>query len=369
MLRRFDFTSLTAGAVASLPGGLSFSRASAATVQAGTSSVVTSGITTDVPRAGRRLDSDSIGLVIEETRTNWVKDARNPTTANWTAGTGAAPSSGFTGPDGSANAYRHNIASGTLSRYVHLTLLSGTTTASIWLTRGSVGATYQIAGIGTPLFGTAPSVWTRYAASTTGATLDFIVCDGRDLSGSGGTTAGARDDLIDCVQEETGAFATEFINTSGATATRQGERLWLPSATSVVSAGRLTLEINFKAKSAPSQFGAAARLWTSGADYAEISSAGTLTVSIGGSTNTCAINWAQYDSVDIFVAAGGSTATTVSYRTNGGAKTSPAITGAALGNVSTAGALDLLCNGTASQLNAWVYGIKAYRPGVKPSWA
>jgi hypothetical protein len=73
--------------------------------------------------------------------------------------------------------------------------------------------------------------------------------------------------------------------------------------------------------------------------------------------------------LEIFVVAGGSLATVVKYRVNGGAATVPAITGSALGNFAPAGALDILCDGTAKQWSAWLYNVAFYRSGRSPSWA
>jgi hypothetical protein len=212
-------------------------------------------------------------------------------------------------------------------------------------------------------------VWQRVAIRSASARY-FVPNDGRNWSGQGGQAAMARDLLRDWVQVEVGAYETEAIPTSGSAATRAGERLRDDSGSRWVSGGRLSLEAKLIPKGARSQYAAAVRLWTSGTDYAEIAPAtGVLTVSIGGSTNTTsAITWSQFDTLEIFVAAGGDSATVVKYRVNGGAVTTCTITGSALGTL-TVTTLDLLCSGTSSQLAAWVQTLAAWPSNGRPSWA
>jgi hypothetical protein len=130
------------------------------------------------------------------------------------------------------------------------------------------------------------------------------------------------------------------------------------------------MAVSFRPKSLIADADGTQRLWTSGADYAELATTGVLTVSIGGVTNTtAAFSWAQYDSVRIFVAAGGGIASVVSYTVNAGAAVHPAVTGSALGTVSTAGALDIGCSTTTLQLAGWYTGLLFYKAGDKPAWA
>ena len=331
-----DFTTLTPGAVATLPGSLVLTRASAATVQTGTSTVVTAGIGTDVARAGRRLDADTIGLVLEAERTNGAfNNSRNSTRNN--AGTGTETAN-QTGPDGTANAARDAIGAGQYSTYWQNPLNGPYTvgqpvTWSVWAKLASGSAPgrieYNSAGWGQVAV-TVGAAWGRVSYTTNATTtsnLGLIPTTGRD-----GT---ARDNYTDLGQIESGAWASEAIVTTTGSATRAGERLYLASAAPYVNAGRLTLAISCRPKAARDKYAAAMRVWTSGTDYAEINpTTGVMTVSIGGSTNTTA-----------------------------------AITGSALGNVSTAGALDLLCNGTSNQLSAWITRMAAYRANQRPAWA
>ncbi len=373
-----DFTQLAAGAVATLPGGLLLTRASAATVQTGTSTVVTAGITTDVARVGRRLDADSPGLVIEPARTNLVGDSRNIAGATWFVGQGSATHPGTpVGPDGASLTSREVLSAGQYGQIRTGQAWTGAATMSAWLrtTSGSAGngqlyvydgGTYAL------LLPTLSGSWLRYSVTRnagSGGGGQLSPCDARSL---GAGAPGALDNLLDLMQGEQGAWPSEPIVTTGASATRAGERLYLPTSSPYVVGGRLSLAVSLRPKSTLANADSAQRLWTSGADYAEIATTGVLTVSIGGVTNTtAALTWAQYDTVDLWVAAGGSSATLVSYRVNGGATSHPAVTGSALGNVSTAGALDLLNDGASpplKQFSAWVTSITFYRGGAAPSW-
>lgn len=384
-----DFTKMSAGANATLPtgtlaGGLTFARATGTaaseTVQTGTSTVVTTGITLNVARCGRRLDADSLALVFEESRINLFIRSRDISPGiGLTAGVTTVYTTGQSSPDGGTSGIRVQITSGGYSNYYP----AATTTyliGSQWIRQGAGTGAYQMilatnATTGAAVFGTAGASWSRVItpAVNFGATTPAeIPGDGRDqtaLTGGAGTTAGNRDYVVDMIQYEQGQWASEFILTAGASATRNGERLSVPAASTVVVSGRLYFSVSLRPKAAQSKYAAAVRLWTSGADYCEIAPAtGVLTVSIGGVTNTTAAitAWAQYDAVDIYVAAGGSVATVVGYRINGGAVTKPAVAGAVLGNVSTAGALDVLCNATASQFSAWVTGIAFWNSYTTP---
>ena len=100
-----DFTALPAGAAPTLPASLVLRRASAATVQTGTSTVVTQGIGPDIARIGRPTDADPLGMIIEEGRTNLIADGRDLGTARWQAGSAATVTLNVSiGPDGANSA-------------------------------------------------------------------------------------------------------------------------------------------------------------------------------------------------------------------------------------------------------------------------
>jgi hypothetical protein len=376
MLLSVDFTALTPGGLATLPGGLSFARADSstcATVQ--TSATTNSGtIAANVARIGN--DGTRSGLKIEPARTNLVPDSRNMSAASWSAGTNTTlQSSNNVGPDGAATAFRYTSLSGGNSPYRTSSPGAGKLTSSSWQRGHAGGEAYAaVLALGATaaaadfayMTGTLTTAWRRISGTPTnangaGTAIYHIPSDGVNRAALSGPAAAARDAIMDMHQVEQGAWASEFISTSGGTATRAGERVYVASAGAYVVAGRLAMDETFYPSCTPALADGAMRFWTSGSDYAEISTGGTLTVSIGGSTNTCAVNWALGDLVEIYIAAGGSRATVVSLRINGGAVSFPAITGSALGNVSTAGALDFFCNGTSNQLAGWHRYLHVYR--------
>jgi hypothetical protein len=389
VIASWDFTTHATGFASSLPNGLLLSRASgsADSVQTGTSTLVVGG-TTDYARFGRRLTGDPIGLVFEQSRTNLVPDSRNMSAGSWTAGSGCSHTTGFVGPDGGTTAERWVCVTTGLSSYQHPSVPTGYVTFSQWQRGNAGGEVYMwtgvlrdasdaSAGYWTYPSGTLTTAWTHSigtpaATQGVGMGVYFVPVDGEDRTPDGGPTAAARDGIVDAYQIESGAFATEFILTSGGvTATRAGEWLHLASTVGYVHVGRLSLEIDLRPKADPASYGAAMRFWTRGSDYCEFATTGVLTCSVGGVTNTtAAFSWAQYDSVRIYVAVGGGLASVVSYSVNGAAAVHPTVSGAGpLGSVSTGGALDFLCSGTASQLDSWITGITVFKTSVKPAWA
>lgn len=372
-----DLTTLTPGAITTLPGGLLLTRASAATVQTGTSTVVTAGIGTDVARVGRRLDADSIGLVLEPTRTNLIADARDVSTGTWFVGQGTATHPGTpVGPDGASLTSREILSAGQYGQIRTGQTWTGSATMSAWIrtTSGAAGNGQIYVWDGAtfaPSLLTLSGTWTRYSVTRAAGSAggQFSPCDARSL---GAGAPGALDNLLDLMQGEQGAWPSEAIITTGASVTRAGERLYHPAASALVHYGRLSIALSFRPKSTLANADGVQRLWTSGSDYAELATTGVLTVSIGGVTNTtAALSWAQYDSVRIFVAAGGGVASVVSYTVNAGAAVHPTVTGSALGTVSTVGALELLNDGAgtpAKQLAAWVTALEFYKSGDGPSW-
>ena len=78
-------------------------------------------------------------------------------------------------------------------------------------------------------------------------------------------------------------------------------------------------------------------------------------------------SWARYDLVELSVQCGGSVATVVKYRLNGGSVTSLSVTGSALGTHAT-GDMYLCSTNSAQHLSCWLYAARFYRSGG-PSWA
>jgi len=382
LIARFDFTTLTPGAVATLPGGLLLTRASSATVQTATDTVVTSGIGNDVARAGRRVTADLVGLLLEEARTNSHPWSRAPNNAGLSAGSGDTyPLTGQPSPDGTNNAVEVVVTSGNLSKFA-LTLGIGAVSrvGSLWVIKGPGSGLYQASNFvggstaqGSAVFGTAGATWSRAITPsflfTAGQNVGLITNDGRAVTYTGGeNVARARDAEFDLIQWETGKFATEVQVTAGAAATRAGERLRYPTASQLVSHGRIAMATSVRPKGAVTDYSSNMRLFTDANDattYAEIScTTGQVIVSIGGSTYTtpAAMSWSPYDSVNIWVEAGGGVQhTLVTYQVNGAPTVLLGESGTAQGNIPATGALDLLCSGTAQQFSSWITALEFYR--------
>ena len=216
--------------------------------------------------------------------------------------------------------------------------------------------------------------WQRRAVAHVEASASWTMLptDGHDWSAQGGVAAGARDEVVDCVQTELGLYATEYIHTTAGSAARSGERLYHPSGAALLAGGQLRLEVALQPKGARADYPAVVYLWfVDASNYARIDpTTGVLTVAIGGATNTTsALTWAAADLLELWVAAGGGAATVVKFRVNGGAVTTCTITGSALGALAVPGALDLLCSGTGNQFTAWVRALRAYRAAATPGWA
>lgn len=373
-----DLTTLAGGAAISLPGGLRLTRGSSATVQTGTNTVVTTGITANVARVGRRLDTVPLGLVLEEARTNLLQDSTPANARQWAVsnGYGATWTTGSPpGPDVTVPAGVTGWSSTSGSRFAEIPGSGGSVFSwSGWLQRGGLsdnnvalswgdGTTWATAVV---LDTVATSAWNRRSIQFTAAATNRLGfgTDGRTPYPLSSTQA-VNSTLW---QYEAGSWPSEAIVTTGAAATREGEHLYL--APVPVVAGRLSFSVSLSPKAAPGSYASAMRLWTSGADYAELANTGILTVSIGGVANatSTALIWAQYDVLDLYVAAGGGIATVVSYRVNLGRSISPTVTGSALRDVSMSASLDLLCNGTVAQFSAWIYRIDFYLVGGRPSW-
>lgn len=360
----YDFSSLSAGAAA-LPVDLSLTRASAATVQTGTSTVVTSGIGVDQARAGRRLDADPLALVIEEARTNTLLNSRNtPLWAGGGSGTTETRPDG-TAPDGSSTTATRTQGTG-FGRYTQFAAETGPIyTGSFWQQQGAGGAASARRQFGTANVDYTTAVaWSRVVTTYTTVGAIFFLTPINSLPAG-------QDVRHDLHQVELGQFATEAIVTTSGTATRAGERLTCSS--DLRDAGRVSLAITLQPKGASTQYASDMTLWYLDASNNAVinTSDRKVKITVGGVAYTAAVamSWSANDVLDIYVAAGGSIASEASYRVNAGAKTTLSTgtptTFGALG----AGSLDLLCAGTSNQFTAWVRSITAYRSGRRPSWA
>lgn len=359
--------------------GLTLTRASAATVQTSSSSLVTSGIGVDDPRVGDA--GYGRGLVLEESRQNIVVRCRvgNPGGAGWLAGNAGTMTGTYAnGPDGAAmTAARITVDStGDYGTYTSNGITSAANVGSLWyrlldrLNKPSVlpslpaGAAYRetvTPGVDT---------WFRYVSPvrTAAATYAVQVHDTSVLS--------AVDAVCDCAQMEGGTWASELILTTGAAATRQPDRALLDSAARIVRGGRVGIHVRAALKGSiggSNDYAADPFLWRYDANnYASINrTTGAVTVVIAGASYTTASGFtaARGDVVDYWVeAGGGSLQTVVKARKNGGAVTTLGTT-SPQGTHPSATSMDLLSNaGSSGHLSCWLQSVRAYAPGRRPSW-
>lgn len=371
-----DFTKLTSqiaqGYVDAAPGAMQSSRGSTATVQTGTSTVVT-GIAVDKLRLGRKVDSDPPMGVLEESRTNDLLWSRDVTRAAGWAGAASSctqAASAVPGPDGSVAGTRlTTTATNGYSRYA---ATAAGRIASEWYRNvaGSLPAQAQLTSALT--IAPASASWGRvvgsYSASSSGSGHTPLY----SASSAGGDGL-VRDVYVDLAQVENGKFATEAISTAGAPATRSGDR-WCHYAAALVQNGRIGLHVRLRPKGAvadysdtPYVFGANA-----GADYARFdpTNGKVSVVTAGGAayTATTRISPAADAASDLWIEAGGNVLQTViaARATGTGAWSELGRSSSPQGTIALGGLLDLLCNGTASQYTSRVEFLRAYRPGRRP---
>lgn len=383
-----DFTSLSTGAV-STPSGLTYTRASTATVQTSDATVVV-GVANDTLRIGQRTSSSTTrGAVIEESRKNIIFQSRDIQNASWTSSGVVTLTGSTTGPDGSTAANRAAIASGSNGRFQ-----TRTTTANIsvvysqWIkgngntanqcyvddSAGLVSGNVDPATVST-------TAWSRKTAATcrANASSGSVTVGphwGGDLSGSGGLTAHAEDAYFDLMQAEVTAadgsakFPTEAIVTTTAAATRAACRLYSSSLTGLVQNGVLDITLTFIPKGASSEYvnGDPYFYYIDASNYAQyVVSTNKLKVVTGGVswTSTVTFTWARYDIVvlQIIAGGGGKVASLATVQKNGGSVTD-IVNGAVISSATLAssGTIDYLSNGSSNHLSAWLQRITIFAP-------
>lgn len=369
-----DFTTLASGAASTL-FGLSHTRGSGATVQTGTSAVV-SGLGTDVAGIGRALDADALGLVIEEARTNLALYAASVCDGHWaklngdeTVATNAAASPDGTNTAGSLACAGSFRGVGDVS----LTFAVATYTSMIWARAQSATQKFRhrmplAVGVSNQWGAdiTLSTAWTRTAYTTS-------VTGGGSTNAPVVTTDAANDATSLYLwggQIEQAAWPSELIITTAASATRPGARLWHPSLNQIMTGGRLSMRAVLQAKGATADYATSPYLWRANAtNYATISnSTGAVTITLNGASYTTAsgVTWAQGDVLDIRVMAGGGVANSiVKVGKNGGALTTLGTSGAPQAAIPAGLALDLLQDSTASNVfSSRVRSLKFYHPGA-----
>lgn len=366
----FDFTSGT------MPAGLAFARNSDGFSAQQSSSTVTTGIyPKDTPRFGRRTGSQNIGLIFEESRINRVAFNRNTSltngVTNWLASAGTVITFPFgVGPDGDATtATRWQMGAGFFSKYY---MNAATTGEILQMTlwgktgTGAVANNQYQAGVPNSLYA-ADGTWQRRDTTYTSTGATFFLTPTNIL---------AQDAVTDMHQVELGAFPSEIIITGNSnTTTRAGEQLSIASVTPYVNLGKMSVEFTFVAKGAATQYTVnQTKLFlyrTSATTYANIDT-GTRVIEISTAatvfTGAIALAWNRNDKINVFIAAGRGSPK-ASYRVNGGAEVvltpgPPPVQP----DFPTGTSIDLLCNGTTSELSSWIEKITFYATGQKPSW-
>jgi len=356
-----DFSSASPGPATGLLGPLSFARASAANAQSGAAVMLVDGVSgtsigTNVPRIVNF--GTGAGLIVEKPAANLVALPR--AFGSWpSAGAGVTTytNNAVAGPDGQSFADRLQVASNAYARYQTIAVGAPPqwTTGSLWMRGAAGGEPYQMDifhGVGNfDVAGTLLATWARYAwTQNMAGTGGFVPGDGR-FEGNAGFPQ-ALDFYADMGQAEASPYATTW-----AASTRAGERLYHPTGSALVRGGKLTIDITFIPEYASSVITAAKRLWTDAADattYLEIDPASLkLKASVVGSAvllGTAIPAWSAFDTLRIQAVVGNGAPSGFAVL-NGGAQQSLG-TGSAHAAIALAGALDIACSGTSSQLDA-----------------
>ncbi len=257
-----NFMSIGSGAqsaanIATLSGGhLTFTRPSdGGSVQTSASTVVTSGLGTNVARIGQYgASSTSRGLMFEEASINRVTASRNMSDASWVGGSSViiTPNAAVD-PAGTSLADRVNVSSGgNAGHFVWPTSAStGPATGSVWKRRVSGTGntrflTQYTGGAGDGLqetITTLTTTWQRFSKFGRYTSQSIIYpAYGASLTSFGLTGALAMDEFVDMMQLEQLRYSTSFIPTDGAAVTRAAERLRTSTITPLLVSGRLRVE-------------------------------------------------------------------------------------------------------------------------------
>jgi hypothetical protein len=362
---------------------VSVARASSTTVQTAIGALVASSIGVDDPALGDFGYGQ--GLIHWPSRTNRVINATTFGGADWSVGSGATRTSGKSDPTGGTGAYEITATSGNFG--LAETIQTGSDTrlfGSLWLRAASAsvaGDNLFRATAATRAYDTVavPTTWVRRildSGTMAAQSTAIVLVDGRDFSASGGSAAGARDHFVYGVQREAGTYATDLILTSGAAATRAGQQIKL-ATTGLFSAGRFGMWLRYVAGCSiggSNDETAAMRFATIDANnfvsINQTTGVPTVTVAGAGFTASSGATNAIGDVVDLWVEAGGtSLQTVVKARKNGGATSTLGTSGSPQGAITEPSTMDLLCNGTASQLPGALQRVEVYAAGSRPSWA
>lgn len=206
---------------------VTFTRASSGTY-VGADGLVKSATTNEARFDHNPTTGESLGLLVEEARTNLAFPSNMPTstvqttTGNMQANGAAQITSGVLAPDGATNGFTISGASSTTNtngsnnvRILNVMAAAGTHTVTMWIKTNSSSTTVTVrdATSATSIPFTTTANWTRINATFSNTSAGNIIL----LSTSG--TA------FDCfgIQVEAAAFATSYIPTTTATVTRAAD--------------------------------------------------------------------------------------------------------------------------------------------------
>ncbi len=353
----FDFTTLSLGAhsassfltstSAGNPRGLTFTRASASTVQTSASTVDSTPSTDDACIGA--LASSVLGLVLQPCINNGVPNATD-LTASWTSGTALVTANATAGPDGVSDANSVVGGSGGFGNFHNFTTSDRATFSAWYKNAGSTNGTNAAegAGVNTGKAAAVPNStsWNRVIVSKPALTsmTYFVPCDERNYASVGGQAAASCDIYTGMFQFEfQSEYATEVHKVAGRSGRRRDDRLSHASGNELIATNG---QIKFYAKFVPkfdsthkvhcwdddSNSDSGDRDWlmfswgtTSGGGNRNAAlfdnATNKLKVQFGGgttATSTNAIAFSQFDVVEVYIAAGNNVASVAKYRVNGG---------------------------------------------------